>query len=116
MCLTCVGRDMARYKEIYGHVGRQMTELVGQGSEGEVKDQSLTGPEKRQESESESCSVMSYSMGPHGLYSPWNSPGQNTGVGSRSRLQGIFPMQGLNPGLPHCSRTLNQLSHKKEKS
>ena len=35
----------------------------------------------------------------HGLYSPWNSPGQNTGVGSCSRLQGIFPTQGLKPGL-----------------
>ena len=34
--------------------------------------------------------------------SPWNSPGKNTGVGSLSLLQGIFPMQGLNPGLPHC--------------
>ena len=31
--------------------------------------------------------------------SPWNSPGQNTGVGSLSLLQGIFPTQGLNPGL-----------------
>ena len=30
---------------------------------------------------------------PHGLYSPWNSPGQNTGVGSPSLLQGIFPIQ-----------------------
>ena len=35
-------------------------------------------------------------------YNPWNSPGQNTGVGSLSLLQGIFPTQGLNPGLPHC--------------
>ena len=40
---------------------------------------------------SESCSVMSDSLRPHGLYSPWNSPGQNTGVGSCSLLQGIFP-------------------------
>ena len=31
---------------------------------------------------------------PHGLYSPWNSPGQNTGVGSLSLLQGIFLTQG----------------------
>ena len=38
----------------------------------------------------ESCSVMSDSLGPHGLYSPWNSPGQNTGVGSLSLFQGIF--------------------------
>ena len=34
-------------------------------------------------------------------YSPWNSPGQNTGVGSLFLLQGIFPTQGLNPGLPY---------------
>ena len=31
--------------------------------------------------------------------SPWNSPGQNTGVGSLSLLQGIFPTQGSNPGI-----------------
>ena len=47
---------------------------------------------------------------PHGLYSPWNSPGQNTGVGSRSLLQGMFPTQGSNPGLPHCRQMLYQLS------
>ena len=44
--------------------------------------------------------------------SPWDSPGQNTGVGSLSLLQRIFPIQGLNPGLPHCRRILYQLSHK----
>ena len=60
----------------------------------------------------ESHSVMSDSLRPHGLYSPWNSPGQNTGVGSLSLLQGIFPNQGLNPGLPHYRQTLYQLSHK----
>ena len=48
---------------------------------------------------------------PHGLHSPWNSPGQNTGVGSHFFLQGIFPAQGLNPGLPHCRQILYQLSH-----
>ena len=63
------------------------------------------------ESESESRSVMSDSLRPHGLYSPWNSPGQNTGVGSLSLLQGIFPTQGSNPGLPHCRRILYWLSH-----
>ena len=45
------------------------------------------------------------------LCSPWNSPGQNTGVGSRSLLQGIFLTQGLNPGLLHCRWILYQLSH-----
>ena len=35
-------------------------------------------------------------------YSPWDSPGKNTGVGTLSLLQGIFPTQGLNLGLPHC--------------
>ena len=62
--------------------------------------------------QSERCSVVSDSLQPHGLYSPWNSPGQNTGVGSLSLLQGIFPTQGLNPGLPHCRQILYQLSHK----
>ena len=51
---------------------------------------------------SESCSVISDSLKPHGLYCPWNSPGQNTGVGNLSLLQGIFPTQGSNPHLPHC--------------
>ena len=60
----------------------------------------------------ESHSVMSDSLRPHGLYSPWNSPGQNTGVGGLSLLQVIFPNQGLNPGLPHCRQILYQLSHK----
>ena len=59
----------------------------------------------------ESRSVMFDSLRPHGLFSPWNSPGQNTGVGSRSLLQGIFPTQGSNPGLPHCRWILYQLSH-----
>ena len=52
------------------------------------------------------------SLRPHGLYCPWDSPGQNTGVGSLSLLQGIFPTQGSNPGLPHCGQILYQLSHK----
>ena len=56
---------------------------------------------------SESCSVVSNSLRPCGLYSPWSSPGQNTEVGSLSLLQGIFPTPGSNPGLPHC-----RLSHK----
>ena len=41
-----------------------------------------------------------------------NSPGQNTGVGCHFLLQGIFPIQGSNPGLPHCRQILYQLSHK----
>ena len=56
--------------------------------------------------------VASDSFRPHGLYRPWNSPGQKTGVGSLSLLQGIFPAQGWNPGLPHCRQMLYQLSHK----
>ena len=64
------------------------------------------------ESDNESCSVMSEALRPHGLYSPWHSPGQKTGVGSLSLLQRIFPTQGSNPGLPHCRQILYQLSHK----
>ena len=59
----------------------------------------------------ESRSVVSDSWRPHGLYSLWNPPGQNTGVGSHSLLQGIFPTKGSNPGLPHCRQIFYQLSH-----
>ena len=61
--------------------------------------------------ESESRSVVSNSLRPYGLYSPRNSPGQNTGVGSLSLLQGIFPTQGSNPGFQHCKQIFYQLSH-----
>ena len=63
-------------------------------------------------SHSESHSVVSDSLWPHGLHSPENSSGQNTGVGSHSLLHGIFPTQGSKPGLPNCRWTLYQLSHK----
>ena len=55
---------------------------------------------------------MSTSLRPHGLYSLWNSPGQNTGVGSLFHLQGIVPIQVSNPGLLHCRQILYQMSHK----
>ena len=52
---------------------------------------------------------MSNSLRPHGLYSTWNSSGQN----SLSLLQGIFPTRGLNPGLLHCRQILYCLNHQK---
>ena len=64
------------------------------------------------ESESENHWVVSNSLQPHGLYSPWDSPGQNTVVGSLSLLWGISPTQGSNPGLLCCRQILYQLSHK----
>ena len=57
-------------------------------------------------------SIVSDSLWAHGLYSLWNSPSQNTGVGSLYLLQGIFPTQGSNPDLPHCRQILYQLTHK----
>ena len=42
---------------------------------------------------------------------PWDSPGKSTGVACYFLLQGIFPTQGSNPGLPHCRQTLCHLSH-----
>ena len=62
--------------------------------------------------ERESGSVVSDSLWPHGLHSPWNSPGHKAGVGSRSLLQGIFLTHRSNPVLPHYGRMLYQLSHK----
>ena len=39
------------------------------------------------------------------LLSPWDSPGKNTGVSCHSLFHGIFPIQGLNCGLPHCRQS-----------
>ena len=63
----------------------------------------------------ESHSIVSDSLGRYrlqltSLLCPWNSPGRNTGVGSHSLIQRIFPTQGLNPGLPHHRQILYQLS------
>ena len=61
---------------------------------------------------SESRSVVSDSLWPHRQNRPWVSLGQDTGVGSFSLLQRIFPTQGSNPGPLHCGWILYQLSHK----
>ena len=71
-------------------------------------------------SESEVTQLCPTLCDPHGPYRtrllcPWNSPGKNTGVGSYSLLQGIFPTQGSNPGLLHCRQTLYRLSHSTSK-
>ena len=64
---------------------------------------------------SESCSVVSDSLRPLGLYSPWNSPDQNTGERLPITIpfsRGIFPTQGSSPDLPHFKWILYQLSYK----
>ena len=63
-----------------------------------------------------SCSVVSSSLRPHGLWPtrlpcPWDFPGKSTGVGCHFLLQRIFPTQGSNPGLHHCRQTLYHLNH-----
>ena len=63
-----------------------------------------------------SRSVVYNSLRPHGLQTrwllcPWDFPGKSTGMGCHCLLQGIFPTQGLNPGLTHCRRILYHLSH-----
>ena len=60
---------------------------------------------------SESHSVVSDSLWPHGLLCPWNSPGKNMGVGCYFLLQRIFPTQGFKLGLLNYRWTLYQLSH-----
>ena len=69
----------------------------------------VSTPEK---GETESHTVVSDSLQPHGLYRPWNSPGQNTGVGSLSLLQGIFLTQESIRDLLHRRQILYQLSSK----
>ena len=58
-------------------------------------------------------SVMSNSLRPHELYSPWNFPGQNTRVVSLSLLQGTFSTQGLNSDLLHCRWVIYQPSYQR---
>ena len=93
--------------------GREGSEMLGQGYQRRRASHSVQrSKEGFLEEENESHSVLSDSLQHHGLYSPWNSPGQNTGVGSLSLLQRIFPIQESNPSLPHCRRILYQLNHK----
>ena len=63
-----------------------------------------------------SCLVVSDSLLPHGLkparlLCPWDFPGKDTGMCCHFLLQGIFPVQGSNPGLLHCRQMLYCLSH-----
>ena len=60
---------------------------------------------------SESHSVVSDSLRPHGLFGPWSPPGQNTGVGNHSLLQGLFPTQKSNWGLLHWRYILHQFTY-----
>ena len=65
------------------------------------------------------ASAVSDSLRPHGLYlarllCPWDYPSKNTRVGCHFLLQGVFPIQGLNPcllQLPYCRQILYLLSH-----
>ena len=63
-----------------------------------------------------SCSVMSNSLDPMDCSLPGSSvhrdsPGKNTRGSYHALLQGIFPTQGLNSGLPHCRWILYHLNH-----
>ena len=76
----------------------------------------MSTQDPKSKNETVSCSVVSDSLGPHGmlltgLLCPWNFPGKNTEVGCHFLLQGIFLTQGLNPGLLHCKQILDRLSH-----
>ena len=89
---------------------------VGYKRKTEFKDVSLDWANEGQKERKGSHSVMSNSLGPHGLQPTrlpclWDFPAKNTGVGCHFLLRGIFPTQGSNLGLPHCRQTLYCLSH-----
>ena len=94
------------------HPGMKPTSLMPSALAGGSFTTSTTWELQDEVKWSESRSVLSDSLWPHGLHRPRNSPGQNTRKGSLSLLQGIFSIQESNPGLPHCRWILNQLSHK----
>ena len=83
-------------QELEEGVGSRKTLFLGPG-----KDPSVLVPQ--------SCLTLCDPM----LLCPWNSPGKNSGVGSHSLLQGIFPTWGLNPSLLHCKQILYHLSHQR---
>ena len=64
-------------------------------------------------SATQSCPTLCDPMdcSPPGSTAYGDSPGKKTGVGYNALLQGIFPTQGPNPGLPHCRWILYHLSH-----
>ena len=72
-----------------------------------------TGKGKEKVLVAQSCPTLCDPMdgSPPGSLCPWDSPGKNTGVGSHSLRQGIFPVQELNLGLLHCKQILYHLSH-----
>ena len=62
---------------------------------------------------SQSCSTLGNPMAPARLLCQWDFPGKNTGVGCHFLLEGIFPIQGSNPGLLHCRQIIFHLSHQR---
>ena len=81
-----------------------------------LPDYTLLEHEPQRSSACVSSLVTSTSLQPHGLeptrlLCPWDSPGKNTGVGCHFLLQGIFPTQGLNPGLLQCRKILYHLNY-----
>ena len=77
-------------------------------------------PGERTKSESDSHSVASDSLQPHGLWPtrllcPWDSPGKNIGVNCHALLQGIFLAQESNMNILRCRRTLYHLCHWRRK-
>ena len=107
------GDTKAPSRKSHGRTGRQhLKSHTGFCSHSSSQSGKHVNPKPEVLRESESCSAVSDSLQPHGLYTPLDSPGPNTGVGSISLLQGIFPTQESNPGLPHCRWILDQMSHK----
>ena len=96
----CKSSALAREAASMGRLLHQPLELISSKSSGwprqgvqEEQAEQPTVPPTRME-RSESCSAVSDSLRPHGLYSPWNSPGQNTGVGSLSLHRGSSQPRG----------------------
>ena len=95
VALQHVGFSQTRAQTHVPYIGRWTPLTVPAG-----KPCTFLKPNITHVSESESRSVVSDSLQPHGLYSPWNSPGQNIGVGSLSLLQGFLPNPGIKPRSP----------------
>ena len=105
----CHSNPGVRQGRTWNEPGFQVHSFLGQGKD-------RTGSQTQVQLSNPHCAVLSSSvmsdcLWPHGLQParllcPWDSPGKNTGVGCHALLQGIFPSQGLNPGLQHYRQIL----------
>ena len=113
--MVCINDSFAKQKwrhreQIHGYQGGKGRRVGGIGGLGLTHTHYYWWKSERDSRSVVSDSLRPCELWPAKLLCPWNSPGKNTGVGSHSLLQRIFPIQVSNPGFMHCRKILYRLS------